>query len=198
MPSSKLNRRTSSNRSKKLNYKRSTGKVRRSTGKVRRSHSNRRAQSLTKKNLKPTFENIFRNNQIQRLLDEINKHKNKIIKLKEKKEKIKSQKLTKRPNDPKPASIFGISSNTFGSFNEIRKLDEDEEIIQIREEIEKEKDSIRKKRERVGIIIDEKLNYVKPTSRTNISPFPVEHPVNNTAIKMKLADLPQPGKTVAF
>ena len=109
---------------------------------------------------------------------------------------IKSNKLTKYSNDPKPASIFGISSNTFGSFNKILKLDEDEEIIQIREQIEKNKDSIRKKREMVGIIIDEKLNYVKPTSRTEIERVPVQYPINHTAVIIK--NLPRNLETVAF
>ena len=157
-----------------------------------------RAQSLTKKNLKTMLENIFSNNQIQKLLGEINESKNEIMKLKKEIKDIKSNKLTKYSNDPKPASIFGISSNTFGSFNKILKLDEDEEIIQIREQIKKEKDSIRKKREMVGIIIDEKLNYVKPTSRKEIKRVPVQYPANHTTVNIKVADLPQFRKTVAF
>ena len=157
-----------------------------------------KAQSLTKKSLKPTSENIFRNNQIQQLLDEIDEHKNRIMKLKEEIKKIKGKKLTKTKLSSRAASVFGTSNNIVGSINSVLNLEKDEEIIQIKRKIVKENNFIREKKEKIRKIIfdvknqlDMEYNFEKPTSRPNISPFPVEHRANSKTKKIRASQLPK-------
>ena len=164
----------------------------RSKKKEARVKNKSKAQSLTKKSLKPTSENIFRNNQIQQLLDEINESKNKIMKLKEEINKIKGKKLTKTKLSSRAASVFGTSSNIVGSINSVINLDKDKEIIQIKRKIVKENDFIREKKEKIRKIIfdvknqlDMEYNFEEPTSRPNISLFPVEHRANSKTKKNK-------------
>ena len=166
--------------------------------KIARVKNKPKAQSLTKKRLKPTSKNIFRNNQIQQLLDEIDEHKNRIMKLKEEIKKIKGKKLTKTKLSSRAASVFGTSSNIVGSINSVLNLDKDKEIIQIKRKIVKENDFIRGKKEKIRKIIfdvknqlDMEYNFEKPTSRPNISPFSVEHRTNSKTKKIRASQLPK-------